>query len=449
ILPQRNGVIPTIIVSANGDRTEAAAVADTGENIAEGTYTVKRGDTISTIASRYRIPTATLLARNNMRSGNLIRPGQVLKLGAEGTNQSAPAERNVAAQLHETLEAREQLAVATLQTASTQQPVTVSQIASVASTQQAVASTTLVPLKAEFDPSRLKVAADNTIDILEDETLGHYAGWLGISSAELRRLNNMSAKASVQTGKRLKLDFANVDVKTLLDERNTLELLRKSAIVEIGQKRKRLEEIDGRLKLVDAKLEPWFETYVSEKPVPLYCTIGSFTQPGFKANRVLIEEVSRIIGNTKARKAAEFGSGVGNFTLPIANQVEHLTAYEVDDLALDGLRRSLTERSIEHKVTINSGNYQGTKAESISFEGVDLLFVDPPRSGLMKFLDPLEKMQAVTRPRSIVYVSCFGESFASDAKRLIEMGYGLKELAIVDQFPQSRHYEVVSSFTRD
>jgi membrane-bound lytic murein transglycosylase D len=218
ILPQKNGVIPTIIVSANGDRAEAGAVVDTEESTAEGTYTVKRGDTISTIASRYRIPTATLLARNNMRSGNLIRPGQVLKLGAEGAGQSIPAERNVAAQLHETLEAREQLAVAALQSQGTQQQATVAQNTS-AATQQVGVSTALMPLKAGFDPSSLSVASDNTIEILEDETLGHYAGWLGISSAELRRLNNMSAKASVQTGKRLKLDFAKVDQASFAEKR--------------------------------------------------------------------------------------------------------------------------------------------------------------------------------------------------------------------------------------
>ena len=206
ILPQQNGVIPTIVVS------------NTTEVPQEGIYTVKRGDTISTIANRFRIPTATLLALNNMRSGNIILPGQTLKLNtglnAESTNQAAgtnTAETNVAAQLHATLEAREEAAVATLQNSANRQ--------TVAQDNTAAPATALVPVVTALDAESLGVAADNTIEILEDETLGHYAGWLGISSTDLRRLNNMSAKASVQTGKRLKLDFAKVDQASFAEKR--------------------------------------------------------------------------------------------------------------------------------------------------------------------------------------------------------------------------------------
>jgi membrane-bound lytic murein transglycosylase D len=225
ILPQQNGVIPTIIVSDTGERTAARPERIT----AESTYTIKRGDTISTIASRYHIPVATMLARNNMRSGNLIRPGQVLKLGAEDANQPVPAERNVAAQLHETLEAREQLARASLQNSgASQQNAVVDTVAkntvaknapASANGAQAAVSTPSIPVVTALDPARLRVAADNTIEILQDETLGHYAAWLGVSSADLLRLNNLSAKASVQTGKRLKLDFAKVDHASFAEQR--------------------------------------------------------------------------------------------------------------------------------------------------------------------------------------------------------------------------------------
>jgi membrane-bound lytic murein transglycosylase D len=207
ILPQKNGVIPTIVVS------------NTAAPPKEGSYTVKRGDTISTIANRYNVPTATLLALNNLRSGSIIQPGQTLKLSAEAASQPTTAPTNVATQLHDTLEAREEIAVAALQnSAANQQPLTAQNSATSAVNPQVATATTL-PAATTLDPAALRVAADNTIEILEDETLGHYAGWLGISAAELRRLNNMSAKASVQTGKRLKLDFAKVDQATFAEKR--------------------------------------------------------------------------------------------------------------------------------------------------------------------------------------------------------------------------------------
>jgi 23S rRNA (uracil1939-C5)-methyltransferase len=240
------------------------------------------------------------------------------------------------------------------------------------------------------------------------------------------------------------LDFANVDIKTLLDERIVLDSLRKEAVVEIGQKRKRLAEVDGKLKLVDPVLEPWFETYIGDRAIPLYCTIGSFTQPGFRANRELVAAVSEMLGKTGAHRVAEFGSGIGNFTLPLASVAERVDAYEVDDLALDGLRKSLGENRLEEKVSIHSGNFQGAKTAALDFANVDVMLVDPPRSGLMQFLDPVEN--AAAKPKWFIYVSCFAESFAADSKRLIAMGYKPRDLAIVDQFPQSRHFEVVSLF---
>jgi 23S rRNA (uracil1939-C5)-methyltransferase len=121
-------------------------------------------------------------------------------------------------------------------------------------------------------------------------------------------------------------------------------------------------------------------------------------------------------------------------------------AYEVDGLALEGLRRSAEERGLTERIEIHEGNFQVDRKQKPDFAGIDLMLVDPPRSGLMKFLDPLEAMPLAERPTHFVYVSCFAESFTADTARLLAMGYRPTQLAIVDQFPQSRHYEIVASF---
>jgi 23S rRNA (uracil1939-C5)-methyltransferase len=252
------------------------------------------------------------------------------------------------------------------------------------------------------------------------------------------------------------LDFANIDVKSLLVERTRLDsLLASGAVVEIGQRRKRLVVREGQLKLTDAVLFPWFETYIDGRSIPLYCSIGSFTQPGFHPNHVLIDEVmtrarefAKDLGGAPAlKRAAEFGSGIGNLTLPLSSMFAHVDAYEVDVLAIEGLKRTLADQA-RTNVTIHSGNYQGDKALALDFKGIDLLLVDPPRSGLMKFLDPLVSSPPEGHPQAILYISCFAESFAADSERLLAIGYQLEKLSIVDQFPQSRHYESVALFKK-
>jgi len=248
------------------------------------------------------------------------------------------------------------------------------------------------------------------------------------------------------------LDFANIDVKNLLDERKTLDQLRSQAIVEIGQRRKRLVERDGLLKLSDPVLEPWFETWIedggSERAVPLYCAIGTFTQPGFHANRVLIREVRRKINSTGARSAFEFGSGIGNFTLPLASTCDHVQVFEIDFLALEGLKRSLSEAGLTEKVEIHRGDFQNSKKKIPEFSKAELVLVDPPRSGLRSFLDSIGNLRPAERPKHFIYVSCFAESFSADARKLLDWDYKLQSITIVDQFPQSRHYELVALFSQ-
>jgi membrane-bound lytic murein transglycosylase D len=57
------------------------------------------------------------------------------------------------------------------------------------------------------DPTDYNVARDETIRVATDETLGHLADWLGTDPASIRELNQISAKATLRVGQRLKLPF--------------------------------------------------------------------------------------------------------------------------------------------------------------------------------------------------------------------------------------------------
>ena len=56
---------------------------------------------------------------------------------------------------------------------------------------------------------------------------------------------------------------------------------------------------------------------------------------------------------------------------------------------------------------------------------------------------------AEARMPVIAYVSCNPVTFARDAKTLVEAGYGLNWVQVVDQFRWSAHTELVASFSLD
>lgn len=197
-------------------------------------YTVRRGDTLSRIAKRFGMSERSLLQVNNIDHPDRIYPGQTLSLSAPTTQvaqpvvyvepeQSAvpepavatepepepeealpelalleelppPGEDSKGLELGDDIGEEEAFAIAL------EDPATLEE-------QNAEA---LADLAA--DPSDYSVAADSSIEIQASETLGHYAEWLELSSADLRRLNNMRSSAPVVLGKRLTLDFSKVSV---------------------------------------------------------------------------------------------------------------------------------------------------------------------------------------------------------------------------------------------
>jgi membrane-bound lytic murein transglycosylase D len=64
------------------------------------------------------------------------------------------------------------------------------------------------------DPSDYTVASDNTIEVQELETLGHFGDWLGIKTQRLRDINGLAFRTPVTVGQRVKLDLSKVDAET-------------------------------------------------------------------------------------------------------------------------------------------------------------------------------------------------------------------------------------------
>jgi membrane-bound lytic murein transglycosylase D len=67
------------------------------------------------------------------------------------------------------------------------------------------------PSQLPWAPRRYEVAADGSIVVRPEETLGHYADWLEIPTQRLRDLNGLRFGTTLGIGKRVRLDFHNVD----------------------------------------------------------------------------------------------------------------------------------------------------------------------------------------------------------------------------------------------
>lgn len=241
------------------------------------------------------------------------------------------------------------------------------------------------------------------------------------------------------------LDFANLDVKRVLEEKKWIQWLFEMAFVEIGQRKKKVIFKNGEPKLGDPQLHSWFETYNSGGAIALYGLVGGFSQPSFKANKILVETVLAAAKKSATDRWVELFCGNGNFSAALASEGLSVVAVENDFWALEGLDRTIKENKLN--IEIRKIDLYSKKAfdELILGEG---LLVDPPRSGLGIVLEKLSHLGPNERPKNLIYVSCYEESLKNDTARLLEMGYEISEVTGVDQFTFSPLCEWVVTFCR-
>lgn len=247
------------------------------------------------------------------------------------------------------------------------------------------------------------------------------------------------------------LDFANIDIKKILDEKTLLQELKSQSFVEIGQRRKVPVWTGQEFKLQEPELNVWFNSWMNGTPIDLYCHVASFTQPSLAANQHIAQTISTWVQQFPGARLIEFGSGIGNLTLPALVSASKVLACEIDAMSLLGLEKTLEKlpfplQSHRDKITLYRGDFQRKILQNFSdFDGI---LANPPRSGLMNFLNPLELLKTSERPRFFIYMSCFPESMAGDLVKLKDFGYRIDKCLILDQFPQSAHYEVLTLLVR-
>ncbi|MGH9587711.1 MAG: 23S rRNA (uracil(1939)-C(5))-methyltransferase RlmD [Acidobacteriaceae bacterium] len=163
-------------------------------------------------------------------------------------------------------------------------------------------------------------------------------------------------------------------------------------------------------------------------------SLGSF----FQVNRFLLDELVELVTKERSGEVAwDLYAGVGLFSAALAERFERVVAVESAAGSLRDLRQNL--RGGEHRAaamgTLDFLRRAGKEAPP------QFAIVDPPRAGLGK---EVSARLAAARPAHITYVSCDPATLSRDLKSLLDSGYHLRALHMVDLFPQTFHLESVA-----
>ena len=199
-LPTKGGVAAVVAANTQPQKPVEAAKPTTPPTgvVGEARYVVRRGDTLTKIATKNGMTEEQLMELNNIKNRNFVYEGQVLALAAS-SRAAPPVEAQVPVENIVPVPA-EPVAVA-----EASEPVTEGEAAEF--------GPTLVPgiqAAASADPSDYSVHEDGSVRVQAAETLGHYAEWLEVRAGQLRKINRMTVATPVVIGRKVKLDFTKV-----------------------------------------------------------------------------------------------------------------------------------------------------------------------------------------------------------------------------------------------
>jgi 23S rRNA (uracil1939-C5)-methyltransferase len=161
----------------------------------------------------------------------------------------------------------------------------------------------------------------------------------------------------------------------------------------------------------------------------------------FQTNNFLLAPlIDEAVKDARGETAVDLYCGVGLFTLPLARLFVRVVGIESNAGAARFARQNLRSAQLANASVIATRVSDWLKAQRQAFGPVDLLLLDPPRSGAEG--GAIEGILAL-RPRRISYVSCDPATLGRDLKALLAGGYGLDSIAAFDMFPQTHHVETV------
>lgn len=194
---------------------------------------------------------------------------------------------------------------------------------------------------------------------------------------------------------------------------------------------------------------------VQDKTLPLSSshnekTIVFDVRGFFQSNMDMLEKtIAEMFFNsmgTSGKHALDIYSGAGTFSVFMADRFEHITLVEHNRDALVYAERNLA--GIPHESYGVDGEHwasvlaSGVMAAKGSF---DMAVVDPPRSGMEPGVLRFLQESGIPYLKS---VSCDPSSHAANCSKLIQSGYALKKLYLLDFYPQTSHIESLAILER-
>ncbi|TGA70330.1 23S rRNA (uracil(1939)-C(5))-methyltransferase RlmD [Aliivibrio fischeri] len=176
----------------------------------------------------------------------------------------------------------------------------------------------------------------------------------------------------------------------------------------------------------------------------IYFTPKDFIQVNRNVNEQMVEQALSWLDLNENDSVLDLFCGLGNFSLPLAKKVKTVVGIEgVDEMV------QRAKLNAERNQLSNVSFYQANLEEEVSEQvwastKFTKILLDPARAGAAGVMETVAKL----KPQTVVYVSCNPATLARDSQLLIQHGFKLTRLGMLDMFPHTGHLESMALFER-
>jgi 23S rRNA (uracil1939-C5)-methyltransferase len=186
------------------------------------------------------------------------------------------------------------------------------------------------------------------------------------------------------------------------------------------------------------KKEDWSFIDIDDETTQI---VANKRRPFRQANTEQNEKMKAWVKNKiadKNKSVIELFCGSGNFTgVFVENGFSDVTAVEGSRDAIENLLKKFPKVKALDLDLLKPQNFKKIKFE----KAPEILFLDPPRDGFENLDLFLKEYKSI---KEIFYVSCDLSTFIRDTKKAIELGFEVREIQPIDQFPQTPHIEILA-----
>ncbi|OYX57005.1 MAG: RNA methyltransferase [Brevundimonas subvibrioides] len=201
-------------------------------------------------------------------------------------------------------------------------------------------------------------------------------------------------------------------------------------------------EVDiARLSMAGETLMMARQPRVQFGPATVPLPAGGFLQAVPEAEAAMVERAVAAVKG--AKKVADLFCGTGTFTFPLAT-VASVLAADASAAGIAALKQGIGSARGMKPITAEARDLFRRPLSPYDLKGVEAIVFDPPRAGA---IDQTAQIKD-TKASVVVGVSCNPQTFARDARVLIDAGFRLETVTPVDQFLWSAHVELVGVFRR-